>query len=101
MKTIKKQEEISFNCIDFKDAVVVLPLMNELVKAINNLKLFKLYNSLPKEEREKYRSLWKNTDICLTDESVENIFTILTKLGFESQFDIKEPTLDDLELKNK
>lgn len=101
MKTVKKQEEITFNCIDFKDAVVLLPLMDELVRVINHIRICDLYNSLSKEEKEKYHHYWKNADIRLPDTGIENIFRVLSNLGFESQSELKKPSKDDLELKTK
>lgn len=100
MKTIRQQAEITFSCIDFKDAVILLPLMDELVRVINSAKIGDLYNSLSSEEKGKYRHYWKASDVHLQDGCAERIYGILKGLGFESQIDIKEPTLDDLELKN-
>lgn len=101
MKTIKKQEEITFSCIDFKDAIVLLPLMDELVRLINHSRICDLYKSLSDEEKTKYHHPWKNSDIRLPDTGVENIFRVLSNLGFESQSELKKPSKDDLELKNK
>ena len=100
MKTIKQQETIAFNAISFKDAVVLLPLMNALVDCINQNKLAKLWNDLTDEEKNQYRRVWSNCDMHLTVEAIEQAYTLLHQLGFEAQTDIKEPTLDDLKKKD-
>lgn len=99
MKTIKRQEEIAFNAISFKDAIVMLPLMDELVRVVNTNKIAKLYNNLPKEEREKYNRVWNATNIVLSADETERILKVLTDLGFESQNDLKDASLEDLTLK--
>ncbi len=100
MKTIKQQETIAFNAISFKDAVVLLPLMNALVDCINQNKLSQFWDNLSKEEKEQYRRVWGNCDMHLTAESIEQTYTLLHQLGFEAQIDIKEPTLEDLKKKD-
>lgn len=99
MKTIKQSEEINFNAISFKDALIMLPLMDELTNLINHIKLTDFYASLPEDEKNKYRNVWRRDNISLPTNSVEKIYEVLTKLGFESQNDLKEPCLNDLELK--
>lgn len=99
MKTIRKQEEIAFNAISFKDAIVALPLMDALANAVNYNKQVALYRSLPREEQEQYHSLWLKGNIEIPAENIEKIYSLLTQLGFESQVDIKEPTMADLKKK--
>lgn len=100
MKTIRKQEEIAFNALTFKDAVVLLPLMNALAELVNHNRLAKLRANLPQEEREKYRSVWERGDLHIPENIAENTYKLLSDLGFESQVELKEPTIADLELKN-
>lgn len=100
MKTIKQQETIAFNAISFKDAVILLPLMNALVDCINQNKLAQLWNGLTDEGKNQYRRVWGNCDMHLTAEAIEQAYTLLHQLGFEAQTDIKEPTLDDLKKKD-
>lgn len=96
MKTIKRNEEIAFNALTFKDAVILLPLMNALVDCINKNKLSQFWDNLSKEEKDQCRRVWGNCDIHLTAETIEQVYTLLHQLGFEAQIDIKEPTLEDL-----
>ena len=100
MKTIRKQEEIAFNALTFKDAVVLLPLMNALAELVNHNRVAKFHANLPQEEREKYRRVWERGELHIPDNSVESIYKLLSDLGFESQVELKEPTIADLELKN-
>ena len=99
MKTIKQQSEINFNAISFKDAIVMLPLMDELTNAINQNRVADFYDNLPEDEKTKYRHVWKKTDIRLSAQEMETIFNLLNELGFESAIEFKNPTIQNLELK--
>lgn len=99
MKTIFQSQDIAFHAPNFKDAVILLPLMDELVEIVNKNRIANLYNNLPNEEKEKYNRVWKATEIHLSVESSEKILKILTDLGFESQNDLKNASLEDLTLK--
>lgn len=97
MKTIKQQEEIAFNAINFKDAIVLLPLMDALTLAANHNRVADFYNSLSNEEKNKYRKVWHRGNLDIQCEAIERILKILTDLGFEAQIDLKEVSLADLE----
>lgn len=99
MKTIKQQQEINFNAITFKDAIIMLPLMNELTNAINQNRVANFYNNLPEDEKTKYHQVWRKTDIRLSAQETEAIFNLLNELGFESSDELKEPSIQNLELK--
>lgn len=96
MKTIFQSQDIAFHTLNFKDAVVLLPLMDELVKVVNKNRLADFYNNLPAEEREKYNKVWKSTEINISAESAEKILKVLNDLGFESQNELKDANLEDL-----
>lgn len=99
MKTIKQSQEISFNAINFKEAIVLLPVMDALVNIVNQNRVASLWLSLPKEDKEKYRKAYSTNNIYIQENQAEKILQVLTDLGFESAIDLKEPTLNDLELK--
>lgn len=99
MKTIKKTEEISFNAISFKDAIILLPLMDQLTKVVNCNRVANLYNNLAKEEQEKYQRVWHNCRVDIPADAAEKILEILHNLGFESQIDLHDANMGDLELK--
>jgi hypothetical protein len=97
MKTIKRQEEIAFNAISFKEAIVLLPLMDALTQAANHNRVAEFYNSLNSEEKKQYRRVWHRGNLDIQPEAVEKILKVLTDLGFESQIDLKEVSVADLE----
>ena len=99
MKTIFQSQDIAFHALNFQDAVILLPLMDELVEIVNKNRIANLYNNLPNEEREKYNRVWKATEIRLSADESEKILKVLTDLGFESQNDLKDASLEDLTLK--
>lgn len=99
MKTIKQSQEISFNAISFKDAIVLLPIMDALVQIVNQNRAASLWQSLSKEDKEKYRKVFSTNNIYIQENQAEKILQILSDLGFESALDLKEATLNDLEFK--
>jgi hypothetical protein len=99
MKTIKQSQEIAFNAISFKEAIVLLPIMDSLVNMVNKNRVASLWQSLPKDDKEKYRKAYSENNIYLQENQAEKILQILSDLGFESAIDLKEATLNDLELK--
>ena len=100
MKTIKSQEEIAFNAISFKDALILLPLMNELVKMVNSNRVADFYDNLPKEEKDKYHRMWQQGGVNVPAESMEGILKVLLDLGFESQIDLKDASINDLKARH-
>jgi hypothetical protein len=101
MKTIKQQEEIAFHAPNFKDAIVLLPLMDALTKSVNYNRVADFYDNLPKEEKDKYRKVWHQGGLDIPAESMEAILKILQTLGFESQIDLKEAGVNDLRTTEK
>lgn len=99
MKTIKQSQEIAFNAIGFKDAIILLPLMDALTKMVNHNRVVTLYRSLSNEDKEQYKRVYMENNFYIPEEQIEKILKVLTDLGFESMFDLKEASLGDLELK--
>lgn len=99
MKTIKQTEEIQFHALNFKEAIILFPLMEALVNTINKNRVASLWRSLSIKEKEQYRKAYDENTIFLTAEQMEKIVKVLTDLGFESFTDLKTPTLEDLEKK--
>ena len=99
MKTIKQSQEIAFNAISFKEAIVLLPIMDALVNMVNKNRVASLWQSLPKEDKEKYRKAYSENNIYLQENQAEKILQILSDLGFESALDLKDANISDLELK--
>ncbi len=78
MKTIKQQAEVTYSAINFQEAIIVAPLMDELIRQINSQKTSAKYHSLPKEERDQYQ--WPS--IRHVVDNAEKVFEVLTQLGF-------------------
>lgn len=96
MKTVFQSQDIPFHSLNFKDAVIILPLMDELTKVINHNRKAEVYENLSAEEREKYNRVWRKNDLSISPDSMEKILNLLASLGFESQIDLKVATIDDL-----
>lgn len=96
MRTIFQSQDIAFHAPNFKDAVTILPLMDELTKVINHNRKAEVYENLSAEEREKYNRVWRKNDLSISPDSMEKILNLLASLGFESQIDLKVATIEDL-----
>lgn len=96
MKTVFQSQDIPFHSLNFKDAVIILPLMDELTKVINHNRKAEVYENLSAEEREKYNRVWRKNDLSISPDSMEKILNLLASLGFESQIDLKVATVEDL-----
>lgn len=99
MQTIYQSQDVAFNAISLKDAMILLPVMDALANMINKNRLAALWRSLPIEEKERYKKAYSENNIYISEEQTEKIFKVLHDLGFESMFDLKEASLNDLELK--
>lgn len=96
MRTIFQSQDIAFHAPNFKDAVTILPLMDELTKVINHNRKAEIYENLSAEEREHYNRVWRKNDINISPDSIEKIHNLLLSFGFESQIDLKVATIEDL-----
>lgn len=83
MKTIKQNVEVNFNAIDVKDALEMLPLMNELKRTIAFEQATKIKDDLPKEEQKCYKNIYYDK-LYLDLITKINVYNLLTKLGFVS-----------------
>lgn len=92
MKTIKQPSELTFHAIDFKEALKLVNLMDELVHTINRNKMIKMYRQKSNEDENKYNAPYTRNAIISADE-VEFIYDVLINLGFVA----KEEVLTDEE----
>ena len=58
MKSIQKQELVDFNVIDFQDAMVVAPIMDQLQKNIKSGILIEIYERLSTKEQKLYEKMY-------------------------------------------
>lgn len=100
MKTIKQTEQISFHAVTLKSALIMLPLMDELVQTINRNRLVDFYKKLPIEVQDKYQKVWTKGHIDLEPKTWEQILALLSEIGFESQLNLTDPSVELLEPKN-
>lgn len=87
MKTIKQPSELSFHAIDFKDALKLVNLMDELVCVINRNKTIEMYKEKSNEDENKYDMPYTRNAIISANE-VEMIYEVLTNLGFVAKDEI-------------
>ena len=99
MKVVKQAEEIRFCAISFKDALTILPIMDALTQIVNQNRVAALWASMPKEEKERYQRVYAESNIYIQPEQAEKMLKVLFDLGFESMFELKEATTDDLKLR--
>lgn len=96
MKTIKQPSELTFHAIDFKEALKLVNLMDELVRSINVKKMANIYKQKSDEDKNKYNKPYAINAVITADE-VETIYDVLTNLGFVA----KDEVLTDEEIANK
>ena len=64
MKSLRENIPVAFNCIEIKDAIAVVPLMNSLIEAISNQQEFHMNSA------------------ALSPYETLNLYVVLRKLGF-------------------
>ena len=77
MKTIKQTEEIIYTTPTFQDAIIMLPLMDEVYDCACKELSVKAYNDLPEEERKQYRTPWTGNV-----QNAVKVYKLLTSMGF-------------------
>lgn len=77
MKTIKQTEEVIYSTPTFQDAIIMLPLMDQVYDSACKEMSVKAYNELPKEERAQYRTPWTGNI-----NNAIRAYEILTAMGF-------------------
>lgn len=98
MKTIKQPSELTFHAIDFKEALKLVDLMNELVRSINVKKMANIYKQKSDEDKNKYNKPYAFNAVITADE-VETIYDVLTNLGFIAKNEVltDEEVSDELD----
>ena len=96
MKTIKQPSELTFHTIDFKEALKLVNLMDELVHVINHNKMVNMYRQKSDEDKSHY-TIPYTIYASMNEDEVETIYDVLTNLGFVS----KEEVLTDEEVSDE
>jgi ferritin len=87
MKTIKQPSELTFHAIDFKEALKLVNLMDNLVRSINIKKMVNMYGQKSDEDKNKYYEPYEVNATIDADE-VETIYEVLTNLGFAAKDEV-------------
>lgn len=77
MKTISQVEEVIYSTPSFQDAVIMLPLMDQVYDSACKEMSVKAYHELPEEERKLYRTPWTGNI-----NNAIRVYEILTAMGF-------------------
>lgn len=77
MKTINQVEEVIYSTPSFQDAVIMLPLMDQVYDIACKEMSVKAYNELPEEEKKQYRTPWTGNI-----PNAVKVYEILTAMGF-------------------
>ena len=77
MKTITKSEEIIYSTPSFQDAIVILPLMDQIYDDACREITVKAYNDLPEGERKQYHTPWTGSI-----PNAEKVYKLLISMGF-------------------
>lgn len=77
MKTISQVEEIIYTTPTFQDAIIILPLMDQVYDCACREISVRAYNDLPEGERKQYRTPWTGSI-----PNAEKVYKLLTSMGF-------------------
>jgi hypothetical protein len=84
MKSIEQNVGVVFSAIEIQDAIIIAPLMDELINVLNIIRRYNKYMSLNQKEREMYKRPDGYTESfgSLNYTSINNIYKTLTAHGY-------------------
>ena len=84
MKSIEQNVGVVFSAIEIQDAIIMAPLMDELINTLNILRRHNKYMSLKEEEQKmyKYPDRYTESFSSLSYASINNIYKTLTAHGY-------------------
>lgn len=84
MKTIEQNVSVAFSAIEIQDAIIMAPLMDELINTLNILRRHNKYMSLKEEEQKMYEypDRYTSSFSGLSYSSINNIYKTLTAHGY-------------------
>lgn len=84
MKSIEQNVGIVFSAIEIQDAIIVAPLIDELINAINITRRCNKYQSLNDKEKEMYEypDSYTTSFSSLSYNCIYNIYKTLTAHGY-------------------
>lgn len=84
MKSIEQNVSVVFNAIEIQDAIIVAPLIDELIVVLNIVRRYNKYQSLNNEEKAKYKlpDCYTKSFSDFSYNSIYNIYKTLTSHGY-------------------
>lgn len=86
MHVIKRQAEVSYNCVELKDALVLVELMNNLERLSAEQQAIDFIRELHHEENAKYIS-FPETETKFTSIDANAVLNVLKQVGFVNTID--------------
>lgn len=95
MEQIFQDRKIAFSAVTNKSLIAMVPVMDVLIKDINNARYSELYHNFSSEERKERKLRYPNgTNLHITAKQVQNAYSVLTQIGFVGSGEV-EIMLDD------
>lgn len=84
MKSIEQNVGIVFSAIEIQDAIIVAPLMDELIAVLNTIRRYNKYRSLNEKEKAMYEypDSYTTSFNGFSSNSIYNIYKTLTAHGY-------------------
>lgn len=84
MKSIEQNVSVVFSAIEIRDAVIMAPLMDELIDVLNVIRRYTKYMSLSKEEQQMYKRPdgYTSSFSSFSYGNINNIYKTLTAHGY-------------------
>lgn len=84
MKSIEQNVGIVFSAIEIRDAIIIAPLMDELIAVLNVIRRYNKYQSLNDEKRAMYErpDCYTESFSSFNHNSIYNIYKTLTAHGY-------------------
>lgn len=84
MKSIEQNVGVVFSAIEIQDAVIMAPLMDEIIDVLNGIRRHNKYMSLNEEEQKMYEypERYSINFVIFNDNNINNIYKTLTAHGY-------------------
>lgn len=83
MEKIYQDRKIAFSAVTNKSLIAMVPVMDALIKDINNTRYSELYHNASSEERKEKKMRYPNgQNLKMTEKQLQNAYNVLTQIGF-------------------
>ena len=101
MEKIFQTREIQFSAVTNKSLIAMVPVMDALIKDINNARYSELYHNFSSEERKEKKLRYPNgMNLHMSSKQVQNAYDVLTQIGFVGSGEIEIMLNDELLVEN-